>query len=247
MTLRLLTYNICRGGRGREAALARVIADARADLAILQEATVPDAVAAIADAVGMAQWGARPRTSLGFLARTPVAEAAWRRPRVSRHAFLQVTPAGSRVPIVGVHLSAVHAAWTERRRLFEIRALLRAIRAGGDDAHVLAGDFNTLAPGELLEIRKLPRRLRALVWLSGGRVRWRTIGTILEAGYADAFRNLHPRDPGLTFPTWDPHVRLDYVFLRRPSSIRVVTCEVVRTPAAASASDHYPVLSVLEV
>lgn len=247
MTLRLVTYNIRRGGRGREAAIARVIHESRADLAILQEATVPKAVAAIAEAAGMAEWGARPRTSLGFLAREPVAEASWRWPRVSRHAYLQVIPAGAGVPIFGVHLSAVHAAWTERRRVLEIRALLRAIRAAGHGFHVLTGDFNTLAPGELLEIRKLPRRLRALVWLSGGRVRWRTIATILEAGYTDVYRRLHFADTGLTFPTWDPHVRLDYVFVPQDSAHRVISCEVIQTKDAVAASDHFPILTVLDI
>ena len=56
-------------------------------------------------------------------------------------------------------MPGVHAAWTERRRVFE-----------------------------LLNIRRLAARLRALVWLSGGAIRWKTIATILEAGYADAFR-----------------------------------------------------------
>ena len=35
---------------------------------------------------------------------------------VSRHAFLEIHPSGVvDVPVFGVHLSAVHAAWTERR------------------------------------------------------------------------------------------------------------------------------------
>jgi hypothetical protein len=59
----------------------------------------------------------------------------------------------------------------------------------------------------------LPHRLKALVWLSGGRIRLRTIQTVLDAGYADGFRLRHPESGGHTFPTWDPHVRLDYAFV----------------------------------
>ena len=66
-----------------------------------------------------------------------------------------------------------------------------SIRRHQHGFHVLTGDFNTLAPGELLDFRKLPHRLRALVWLSGGRIRWRTIQLILDAGYVDAYRMLH--------------------------------------------------------
>ena len=52
-----------------------------------------------------------------------------------------------------MHLSAVHAAWTERRRADRAGALLRAIKAQQHGFHVLAGDFNTLAPGETLDVR----------------------------------------------------------------------------------------------
>lgn len=246
MTLRLLSYNICRGGAGREAALARVIEACAPDLVILQESTRPEVVERLAELTGMEDWGARRRQSLGFMARRRVTHASWQRPRVSRHAFLEVVTAGSRTPVFGVHLSAVHAAWTERRRTFEVRALLRTIRAAGHGFHVLTGDFNTLAPGELLNIRKLPRRLRALVWLSGGRVRWRTIQIVFDAGYADGFRRLHPDDTVPTFPTWDPHVRLDYLFVPQGDAGRVISCGVVTTADAASASDHFPLLSVIE-
>ncbi len=101
---------------------------------------------------------------------------------------------------------------------------------------MLTGDFNTLAPGELPHAARLPARLRALLWLSGGRVRWRTIKLVLEAGYTDAYRALHPGGRGFTFPVRDPHVRLDYVFASRDHASRVRSCEVVITPATANAS-----------
>lgn len=242
MRFRLLTFNICRGGRGRADRIAAVVRACAPDLVVLQEATRPEVVQEIADGSGMSSWGAHPRQSLGFLARGEVTRALWRRPRVSRHAFLEIVMRDPAVTVFGVHLSAVHAAWTETRRTVELRALLADIRAEERGFHLLAGDFNTLAPGELLEIRKLPRRLRALVWLSGGRVRWRTIQLVLDAGYADAYRRLH-EDPGLTFPTWDPHVRLDYVFAPQGSAARVVACEVVTSDRARDASDHFPVLA----
>jgi exodeoxyribonuclease-3 len=240
--VRLLTYNIRHGGRGREAAIAGVIRSANPDLVVLQEARYPDSVNQIADLAGLPQFGARTGESLAFISREPVAHAAWHKPRVSRHAFLEVVPASSRWRVFGVHLSAVHAAWTEQRRVFELRALLRAIAAHQRGPHVLAGDFNTLAPGELLDPRKLPARLRALLWLSGGRVRWRTIQTILDAGYRDAFRQLHPDVVGSTFPTWDPHIRLDYLFVPEPFVSEVTACDVVDGETTRAASDHLPLV-----
>ena len=50
-------------------------------------------------------------------------------------------------------------------------------------------------------------------------------------------------DPGLTVPTIDPHVRLDYMFVPIAFRDRVVACEVVRHPDAVAASDHFPVMA----
>lgn len=247
MTVRLLTYNIRRGGRGRETALARVISVCAPDLVVLQEATSPPVVAEVARVCGMTAWGSRPGQSLGFMSRAAVRAHAWHRPRGSRHAFLELVLADGGTRIFGVHLAAVHSAWTERRRLRELRALLHGIREHQHGAHVLAGDFNTLAPGELLDIRKLPYRLRTLVWLSGGRIQWQTIKAILDANYADAFRLLHPDRAGVTFPTRAPHIRLDYVFLPQAFAARLRACEVVTDAGAADASDHFPLLAVIDL
>ena len=59
-------------------------------------------------------------------------------------------PQASACAFFGVHLSAVHAAWTEQRRVYELRALLRSVDQHKDRFHVLAGDFNTVAPGDPL-------------------------------------------------------------------------------------------------
>lgn len=247
MNFRLLTYNILNGGVGRTDAIAKVINGCEPDLVLLQEATDPANVERLAEATGMADWRAFRRQSLGFLSRRPVSFCQWVRPRISRHAFVEVVPEGDHLRFFGVHLSAVHAAWTEQRRVFELRALLRSIAHHKDGFHVLAGDFNTIAPGEAFEVNSLPWRLRPLMWLSGGSVRWRTIQTIIDAGYVDAFKSLHPAEPGMTLPTTDPHVRLDYVFVPKPHAGRVLTCDVVRDPAAVGASDHLPVVSDFQI
>ena len=245
MTLRLLSYNIKHGGGGREGLLAAVIRAAAPDLVVVQEAERPQVLEQIARETGMAQWGAQRGQSLGFISRLPVQHVGWHKPRVSRHAFIEIVPAASQWRVFGVHLSAVHAAWTEARRVFELRALLTAVARHQQGAHALVGDFNTVAPGELLDIRKLPGRLRALVWLSGGKIRWRTIQTVLDAGYRDAFRQLHPDLVGSTFPTWDPHIRLDYLFVPAALVAGVADCQVLQAEPARSASDHLPLFAEL--
>jgi exodeoxyribonuclease III len=242
MTFRLMTYNIRLGGKGRGEQIARIINACAPDLVLIQEGTRPALIAQIAADTGMSQWHAFRRQSLGFMSRKPVSHASWHRPRFSHHAFIEVLPAEIPVRFFGVHLSAVHAALTERRRLYELRALLRSVQQREHGFHVLAGDFNTLAPGANLDIQKLPLRLRPFVWASGGRIKWRTVQTVLDAGYVDLFRELHPEDPGFTMPSASPHLRLDYAFVPRQFAGGVTACEIVRHPEAPAASDHFPLV-----
>ncbi len=243
--MRLLSYNIRYGGRGHESALASVIKAACPDVVVLQEATTPAVVEQLSRDTGLEHWGSRRGESLGYLSRLPLDHVQWRKPRVSRHAFIEIVPAGAPWRFVGVHLSAVHAAWTEQRRRYELRALLLAIQQQQPGPHVLVGDFNTVAPGELVDFTKLPGRLRALVWLSGGQIRWKTIQGVLDAGYTDAFRALNPELVGHTFPTWDPHVRLDYLFVPQHCVERVSRCQVFSANEVCEASDHFPLLAEL--
>jgi exodeoxyribonuclease-3 len=128
----------------------------------------------------------------------------------------------------------------------ELRSMLAWVETRKADFHVFVGDFNTLAPGELLDARRLPMRLRPMVWLSGGSVRYQTIQIMLASGYLDGFRRLYPDDRGYTFPTWDPHVRLDFVFLPERFEGRLKDCRVLTDqPVLKEASDHFPLLAQL--
>ena len=144
-------------------------------------------------------------------------------------------------------MSAVHSNWTEWRRVKEVRGLLAMAKAEGEDVHVLTGDFNTLAPGEALDLARLPARLRAVTWLTGKRIRWKTVALMLEAGYVDAFRLVEPDGRGYTFPTRDPHLRLDYAFMPARDVVRLRGCRVLRSEAADSASDHLPLEMSIEM
>jgi endonuclease/exonuclease/phosphatase family metal-dependent hydrolase len=248
VNLKLLSYNIRYGGVKREQPLAAVIRQIDPHLVVLQEATRPQVVERLANELGMKAWASRPGHSLAFLSRIEIAHHEWHRPPGTRHHFLELAPAGLDFRVFGLHLSAVHSNWTERRRVRELGATLGAIERHRSGFHVLAGDFNTLAPGEALDLRKLPPRLRALVWLSGRRLRWETIQIMLDGGYVDGYRALHPDDRGYTFPTWDPHVRLDYFFLPAAHAARLTACEIVRDGGAvAEASDHFPLLAHLNM
>ena len=197
--------------------LAAVIRDAAVDLVVLQEATRPGG-------------GRAPRGDDGIRRVMPPARAdrwhssaacrsrrhRWVRPRFSQHAFLEIVPAG---------LNSVSSACTS------VRCMPRGPSAAGSRARALLAELardqtgphrGRLAtstrsrPTSSSTCAKLPRRLRLLVWLSGGRIRWQTIAIMLGAGYSDAYRARGtPANAGATFPTWDPHIRLDYAFVAR--------------------------------
>ena len=245
--MKLLSYNIRYGGEKRAHLIGSVIRECAPDLVVLQEATNPDIVKLIAAEAGMPHWASRHGHSVGFVSQIDIARHDWRQPPGLRHAFLEIHPVGTESIVIGVHLSAIHSNLTERRRLRELNSLLNAIRDHKDRFHLLTGDFNTLAPGERLDTRRLPRRLRLLALLLGGRIRFRTIQAMLDNGYIDAYRQFHS-DEGYTFPTWDPHVRLDYYFVPTAASARINACEVVRDlTGVEKASDHFPLMAAIDL
>jgi exodeoxyribonuclease-3 len=220
-----------------------VINSCAPDLVVLQEAYDAEVVRRLAAVCGMQSWGANRGDSLGFLSRGAVEYFRWRGILLGRRRYLEIVPASPKIRIFGVHLSAIHSNPTEWRRSFELRSLLSQIADYSQSFHILAGDFNSLAPGEDLDIHRLPPRLRALLWLGGGRVRWRTIKLMADAGYMDGYRLRHA-DPGFTFPTWDPNIRLDYLFLPAAFHSAIKSCDVAwDAPEVRAASDHFPLLS----
>ena len=250
--MRLLTYNIKEGGVGRAAEIAEVIEAANPDVVALQEATHPLVVERIAGIAKFPHWGSRRGHSTGFLSRIPVAGHAWRHPPRTRHALLEVTLAEGYPRVFVLHLRAWFSKWSERQRARELRGLLDGIKeqlVREEHAfafHVLAGDFNALAPGEVLDPSHMPRWIQGMIWLSGRDIARSTIEMMQSEGYIDAWRALNegfPDDRGCTFPVWNPHVRLDYVFTPAAFASRFESCEVRRVPESVrTASDHFPFL-----
>jgi exonuclease III len=97
----------------------------------------------------------------------------------------------------------------------------------GAHADVLVGDFNAVHPQD--DVGSPPPEEEL------DHVSRRPIELILEAGFVDSFRALHPGGHGWTYVAWQPWVRLDYVFARELPR----TCEVVETEA----SDHFALVA----
>lgn len=253
MSVRFLTYNIREGGTGRAAEIAEVIMAANPDVVALQEAREPAVVERIAQLAGYRFWASQRDHSTGFLSRVPVRAHAWRPLPRTRHAALEVRLGDGLPRVFVVHLRAWFSNWMERQRARELRGVLEGIRADlsrehDEDAfHLIAGDFNALAPGEAFDSSPMPRWIRGMVWLNGRDIRRTAIAMMRDGGYVDAWRAAHADTtdaPGYTFPVWHPHVRLDYVFAPAAYAARIRSCEVRRTPAELTrrASDHFPLL-----
>ena len=242
--MRLLSYNIRFGGAGREDPISRAIQSVDPDIVLLQEAYDPQVVRTLAQRCDLPHHGAIRGHSTAYLSRLEIAHHAWREVRFARRRYLELVLAQSRLRIYGVHLSAVHSNLTERRRWWELRELLRNIKEHQKGPHVIAGDFNTLAPGEKLNIEKLPVRLRWFIYLTGKQIRFITLQQMADAGYLDSFRTLYPDQTGFTFPAEDPHVRLDYVFLPGHMRSNLRECKVVT--GAPIGSDHLPLLAEID-
>lgn len=246
--LRVLSYNIRFGGTGRAEAIGAVVRAAAPDVVMLQEASDPGVVEAIAREAGMAHFGARPGHSTGFLSREPMDAHTWHHPRGARHAFLELVLPGDAGRLYGLHLNPWFNNWHEARRAREIRSLLDSIREHQHGFHLIAGDFNALAPGAKLDTSGMPTWIQAMVWLSGRDVARHTIQIMHTARYTDAFVARNADDAGFTFPTWKPHVRLDYVFTPERYLDRITRCDVLyNAPEVKAASDHFPLLVEIEM
>jgi len=241
--LRLMSYNIRFGGVGREERIAEVIRHVNPDIVVLQEATRTDVVERLSKLTGLEYHASRRNFSVAVLSRVKIESYEWHCPPDLRRAYMEIKLAAGDVRIFGVHLRATHSNLTERQRMREVRALLKNIKKYRAGFHLLVGDFNTLAPGELLNMQKLPMRYRVLALLLGGRVTYRTIQIMLDEGYIDAYRRLHT-EPGYTFPAWDPHARIDYLFVPKQFVERIHSCDVITDIAEpARATDHLPLVA----
>lgn len=247
MIVKLLSYNIRFGGRRRERELAEVIRTVAPDLVVFQEAIDPQVISHLAVATNLPFWAARREHSIGYISRLETSHHEWHYPVGAKHSFLEIVLKGSETRVFGLHLSSMFSKWGERRRVREIRALLKSIERHQEGFHVLVGDFNTLAMGEILDVRRMPAWIRGMVWLSGRDIQRETIQLMQDSNYLDGYRLLHPEDKGYTFPVWDPHLRLDYVFVPGGFAKRLIHCEAIIEPeVAARASDHFPLLSQLD-
>jgi endonuclease/exonuclease/phosphatase family metal-dependent hydrolase len=124
--LRLVSYNIRFGGRGRDGLIADVLGKLEPDLIVLEEATDPRVVESIGAHLGMRDVLARPDHSVAAMGRVRVDGAGWRTYRRGR-AVLHLGLPDHGLQVLGLHLSAGMSWRGERVRIAEAGRLLEGI------------------------------------------------------------------------------------------------------------------------
>jgi endonuclease/exonuclease/phosphatase family metal-dependent hydrolase len=237
--VRVLTYNIWNGGEERLDDIAAVVAGVDPDAVALVEATSRANAGELARRLGMELvFG---EANLGYhvawLSRLPVRSARNHRPALLAKTLLELEleSDGGPVRLFATHLASRH---DPRPPAEEMPAVLGALRTAADAPHLLVGDFNALAVGDPVGepppgVEKRGEAVEGVPRLA--------LGPLLEAGYVDCYRSLHPDEPGYTYLAWAPWLRLDYAFASPALARRLVDCDVVRGDLAERASDHLPV------
>lgn len=238
---RILSYNVhrCLGidGRLSPERIAEVIALCRPDIVALQELDVVrrrtggvDQAVLIADALKM-QLHFNPALRVldeqyGDAILTAHPSTLMKRGALpSPPGAARLEPRGAvwaRIDIDGrpLHVVNTHLGLIGGERVAQAQALLGAEWTGRDDCTgpaILCGDMNAVPRSQAY------RRL--------------------TESFTDAQRMLPGRKPRATYPTRLPLLRLDHILLRGGIEVRGV--EVVRTPLARAASDHFPIYADL--
>ena len=131
-------------------------------------------------------------------------------------------------------------AWMDRM----MDQMIRWLR--DEAATVIGGDFNVIP--EDIDCHKPASWVKDALFQPEPRARYRAM---LERGYVDAFRSLHPDLAG-AFTFWDyfrnafEHnrgIRIDHFLLSPAAAARLETCEIDKGPRAQDRpSDHTPIV-----
>jgi len=156
-------------------------------------------------------------------------------------------PTGS-LTVYNVHLLPYLLLPFEIRRWQAVGKLLAVIRTRQPGRHLIAGDLNSIGPGDrVLQQHNPPQMRRVMAWQFGLIFRL-AVPRLLRAGYVDCFRRLHPEAPGFTWMPGNLTTRYDYILADPTLAPTLHACRVVdETEAVNVASDHLPLLAEFQV
>ncbi len=155
---------------------------------------------------------------------------------------------GEAITLYNVHLLPYLLLPFEVRRWQAAGKLLDVIRAQRPGPHLILGDLNAIAPGDRVLQRNNPPRMRHVMALQLNRVFRLAIPRLLNAGYVDCFRRMHPGEDGFTWMPGNRTTRYDYILADRALASALRACQVVDDIEAVNvASDHFPLLAEFDL
>lgn len=248
MTLCILSYNILAGGENRLPLIASVIQQQQPDIVALQEARSRSNAEALAHQLDMSfTFGEAHNTNkdhVVWLSRLPVIHAENHPLPIFAKTLLEIEVIWKGMPLAlfTTHLKAGQDLEGEQRRVAEMQAILQLLQAHQNQSQVLVGDFNTLHPTDHPNVSAYVAVLKARgEEAPTPQFPRKVIPLLLEAGYVDCYRALHPFTPEDTSYTSHQALRVDYIFASSRLAERLSACDIIREGDAQSASDHFPI------
>lgn len=230
-----------QGGGERLTAIAALIRAQQPDAVALLEATQPANVQRIATELGMQVVFGEGNDGyhMAWLTRLPLRASENHRLVTLAKTLLEVEVAwiGSPLALFATHLAS---RWDGRTPVDEVPSILGMLRSRSGQPHLLVGDFNALRQGD--PIGHPPPGVEKRGDARDGAPR-QAIGLLLAEGYVDTYRAVHPYDPGYTYPSHAPWLRIDYHFASPELAMHLRRCELVNSQSASHASDHFPLWS----
>jgi endonuclease/exonuclease/phosphatase family metal-dependent hydrolase len=239
VVLKVVSYNIREGGDDRLQGIAAIIRKQQPDAVALLEATSrANALTLAQDLEMQLVFGeANNGIHVAWLSRLRIQRERNHRLAALAKALLEIEVAWAGAPL---RLFATHLAsrWDGRQLVDEVPAILDVLRPLADQSHLLVGDLNALRPGDPVGTPPQGEEKRGDALPGAPR---RAIRLILDAGYVDCYRSLHPEAPGYTYPSDAAWLRLDYILASPQMAARLWACDVVMGEEAERASDHFPI------
>jgi endonuclease/exonuclease/phosphatase family metal-dependent hydrolase len=249
--MRILSYTILDGGTRRTAALYSVIQSQSPDVVGLVEAEDPAVVEDLAGrlemdfVLGMGNYKAS-----AILSRHPIRESINHAPLHGEltKSLLEATvvDAGGdewKLGVLHLHAQALEVDEVVREREIEIVLKVFEPDRTAGRGHLLMGDFNSNAPGQVIDPAKCKPSTREAWKKNGGAIPRRVVQRMLDAAYVDTFAAIKPERAFTSgsFSTEFPGQRVDYIFAHSIDPRRIKRAAIVFDGDAGEASDHFPV------
>jgi exodeoxyribonuclease-3 len=248
MTLRLLSYNILSGGEDRLPLIVKIIRKQQPDVVSILEANSRSNAEALAHQLNMnltfGEANEKTQTHIAWLSRFPIIHSENYRLPIFAKTLLNIEILWEGTPLVlfAAHLKAGQYLENDQHRAKEMRVILDILYSYGNQLHILVGDLNTVHPTDQPNVSNfIASRGRKGENAPEPQFPRLVIPLLLEAGYIDCYRTLHPMTSGYAYKLPTPGLRLDYIFASPTLAEHLQECDIVTGGEAEIASDHLPI------